>query len=168
LECKRQGQEAILMSGAEPIGGQWNFDEDNRKSTPKSGQKNLKAPMRFPPDQLTRTVISDLAQRLPDQVGLSQSVAWPVTRADGLLALDDFIEHRLSSFGPTQDAMWMDEPFLSHSLLSVALKLKLVNPHEVIDAATNAYNDPYRHRASHARQLGERGLHDGSRLGNGH
>jgi deoxyribodipyrimidine photolyase-related protein len=122
-----------------PSGGQWNFDEDNRKSFPKSGPKNLKAPLRFPPDQLTKTVISELAKHLPYQAGLSQSFAWPVTRADGLLALDDCIEHRLTSFGPTQDAMWVDEPFLSNSLLSVALNLKLINPREAIAAATKAY-----------------------------
>jgi deoxyribodipyrimidine photolyase-related protein len=35
--------------------------------------------------------------------------------------------------------MWTDQPFLFHSLLSVALNLKLISPREVIDAATVAY-----------------------------
>jgi deoxyribodipyrimidine photolyase-related protein len=136
---KVRKHENILMDGDEPIGGQWNFDEENRKSFPKSGPKNLKAPLRFPADALTKIVIADLESLLPNQPGESESFAWPVTREEGLLALDDFITQRLSSFGPTQDAMWTNEPFLSHSLLSVALNLKLISPREVIAAATQAY-----------------------------
>ena len=137
---KVRKQEAVLMNGDEPVGGQWNYDAENRKSFPKSGPKNLRDPLRFPPDFLTKTVISDLERHLPGQPGGNQSFAWPVTREDGLLALDDFIQHRLNRFGPTQDAMWTDEPFLSHSLLSVALNLKLINPREVIAAASSAYS----------------------------
>lgn len=136
---KMRKQESVLMDGNEPLGGQWNFDADNRKSFPKTGPKGLVAPLRFPPDRLTQNVIADLAQHLPQQPGDSRSFAWPVTREDGLLALKDFIEHRLASFGSTQDAMWANEPFLSHSLLSAALNLKLINPREVIDAAQKAY-----------------------------
>jgi deoxyribodipyrimidine photolyase-related protein len=136
---KVRKQEVILMNGDEPVGGQWNFDKENRKSFPKTGPKNLEAPLRFPIDAITQGVIADLEKALPNQPGESESFAWPVTRENALLALDDFIAHRLLSFGPTQDAMWTHEPFLSHSLLSVAMNLKLLSPREVIAAAINAY-----------------------------
>jgi deoxyribodipyrimidine photolyase-related protein len=134
---KRQN---VLMQGDEPEGGQWNFDEDNRKSFSKSGPPDLPTPLRYAPDQMTKQVIADLAKHLPDQPGRNVAFAWPVTREQGLQALQDFIAHRLNRFGPTQDAMWTNEPFLFHSLLSVALNLKLISPKEVIEQATRAYS----------------------------
>jgi deoxyribodipyrimidine photolyase-related protein len=131
----------VLMQAddaGEPEGGQWNFDEDNRKSFSKTGPQDLPLPLRYPADDITLQVIADLAKHLPDQPGKSEAFAWPVTRAQGLQALDDFILHRLSKFGPTQDAMWTNEPFLFHSLLSVALNLKLISPKEVIHRALQA------------------------------
>jgi deoxyribodipyrimidine photolyase-related protein len=136
---KIRKQENVLMEGDEPVGGQWNFDADNRKSFPKTGPKGIRPALRFPPDAITKQVIADLAKHLPEQPGESTSFGWPVTREDGLLALKDFLEHRLASFGATQDAMWTNEPFLSHSLLSVALNLKLIHPREVVSAAEAAY-----------------------------
>ncbi len=129
----------ILMQGDQPQGGQWNYDEDNRRSFPKSGPANLPKPLRFPADEVTRKAIADLARLLPNQYGQAEGFGWPVTRAQGLTALADFMAHRLASFGPTQDAMWRDEPFLFHSLLSAALNLKLINPREVIEQAVAAY-----------------------------
>jgi deoxyribodipyrimidine photolyase-related protein len=123
----------------EPEGGQWNYDEENRKSFPKGGPQDLPVALRYPPDAITVEVIADLKKHLPDQPGSNDAFAWPVTREQGLQALEDFITHRLSKFGPTQDAMWTDQPFLFHSLLSVALNLKLINPKEVIHQALQVY-----------------------------
>jgi deoxyribodipyrimidine photolyase-related protein len=62
-----------------------------------------------------------------------------VTREQSLQSLQSFIQDRLPRFGPTQDAMWPDEPWLYHSHLSAALNLKLLNPREVVAAAEAAY-----------------------------
>lgn len=57
-----------------------------------------------------------------------------MTRKDAIQALDDFVTHRLPSFGRYQDAMHTDEPFVFHSHLSGLLNLHLLNPGEVVDA----------------------------------
>ena len=62
-----------------------------------------------------------------------------MTRAQALEALRTFVDTRLASFGPYQDAQWAGEPFGWHSLLSVALNLHLLDPREVIAAAEQAW-----------------------------
>jgi deoxyribodipyrimidine photolyase-related protein len=133
---KRHG---ILMDGRQPLGGKWNYDEQNRKSFGRKGPGLLPAPLHQAPDAITRQVLADVAALFPDNPGNLDDFAWPVTREQALTALDDFIQHRLASFGPFQDAMWQDEPWLYHSTLAAAMNLKLLHPREVIDAALAAH-----------------------------
>lgn len=74
-----------------------------------------------------------------DHYGSAAAFDWPVTREQALVALADFMRHRLQDFGRFQDAMWTDEPFLYHGLLSSSLNLKLLDPREVIEAAVTAW-----------------------------
>jgi deoxyribodipyrimidine photolyase-related protein len=134
----------ILMDGKEPAGGQWNFDADNRASFGKAGPQQVPPPTRFAPDAITQTVIDLVNTRFAEHPGSLASFAWPVTRAQALLALQAFIEQRLPLFGLYEDAMWAGEAWLYHSHLSCALNLKLLKPREVLQAAEQAY------RAGHA------------------
>ena len=135
----RKRLNVLMQADGEPEAGQWNFDEDNRSSFGKKGPQDLPIAKRFTPDKITKQVIKDLNTHIPDQPGQSDAFDWPVTRMQALEALDNFIEQRLARFGPTQDAMWAGEPFLFHSLISVGLNLKLINPREVIQRAVEAY-----------------------------
>ncbi|MDE2417988.1 MAG: cryptochrome/photolyase family protein [Burkholderiales bacterium] len=129
----------ILMDGKEPVGGQWNFDEDNRESFGKAGPQNVPQPTRFAPDAITQEVIALVNTHFADHPGTLGSFGWPVTRAQALAALKAFVEQRLPLFGQYEDAMWSGEPWLYHSHLSCALNLKLLNPREVVQAAEDAY-----------------------------
>jgi deoxyribodipyrimidine photolyase-related protein len=129
------------MQGKEPVGGQWNFDADNRKSFGKAGPQNVPAPPVFKTDQITQDVIALVNTHFADHPGHLDTFNWPVTRAQALQALQDFIEHRLPQFGPHEDAMWTNLEFGWHSLLSSSLNLKLLNPLEVVQAAEQAYKD---------------------------
>ncbi len=130
----------ILMAGKKPIGDQWNFDADNRGSFGKQGPGLLPAPTRFAPDAITQDVIDCVNTHLAQHPGSVAQFGWPVTRAQALQALHDFITHRLPSFGLYQDAMWEGEVWLYHSHLSCALNLKLLNPREVLAAAEAAFH----------------------------
>lgn len=129
----------LLMDGDEPVGGQWNFDHDNRESFGKTGPGMVPAYPRFKPDATTRAVLKLVRERYGEHPGSLESFDWPLTRADALVALEDFIRHRLADFGPFQDALWDREPNLWHSRLSAAMNLKLLTPREVCDAAVEAY-----------------------------
>ena len=130
----------VLIHEGQPIGGQWNFDADNRESFGQGGPVNLPAPVRFAPDSITREVIDLVNARFADHPGTLDHFGWPVTREHALQALAAFTAERLPNFGRYQDALWPGEPWLYHSLLSAALNLKLLNPREVVRAAEAAYH----------------------------
>jgi deoxyribodipyrimidine photolyase-related protein len=134
----------ILMIDGEPVGGQWNFDADNRESFGAKGPGVLPPRTRFEPDQLTREVMALVEARFAGHPGKLETFAWPVTRAQAQLALDAFITHRLPRFGRYEDAMWAGEAWLYHSQLSAAMNLKLLGAREVVAAAEAA------HRSGHA------------------
>jgi deoxyribodipyrimidine photolyase-related protein len=129
----------ILMDGDEPVGGAWNFDADNRHALPKEGPRRLLSPRSFPPDKVTRAAAAFVSDTFARHPGSVDRFDWPVTREHALIALADFVEHRLPEFGRYQDAMWTGEPWLYHSRLSAALNLKLLDPREVLAAAEDAY-----------------------------
>ncbi len=131
----------VLMQGDEPIGGQWNFDADNREAFGAGGPGAVPPRTRFEPDDVTREVIALVNIRFAHHPGRLDSFAWPVTRAQALRSLHAFIQDRLPLFGRFQDAMWPGDPWLYHAHLSAALNLKLLNPREVVTAAEAAHRD---------------------------
>lgn len=133
---KRTG---VLMEGAEPAGGKWNFDADNRSAFPKAGPGDITPPAFFEPDEITQAVFAEVEENFPDHPGTLKNFAWPVTRTQALQALDNFIENRFANFGTYQDAMWTNTPFGWHSLVSSSINLHLLHPLEVIQKAEAAY-----------------------------
>ena len=127
----------ILLDDEGPVGGQWNYDSENRKKLPKSVLPP--ATPRFAPDATTREVMALVGKRFDANMGSVENFALPVTRADALVMLDDFIAHRLSDFGDWQDSMRYGDPHLFHSLVSTSLNLGLLLPLEICQRAEAAY-----------------------------
>ncbi|MFY2765033.1 cryptochrome/photolyase family protein [Arenimonas sp. MALMAid1274] len=132
-------REGILMQDGQPVGGQWNYDADNRGSFDRRGPGLLPAPISFPPDATTREVLAVVQARFASHPGRLESFDWPLDATQAQQALDDFIAHRLPLFGRYQDAMWEGEPWLYHSRLSAAMNLKLLSPRRVVEAALEAW-----------------------------
>lgn len=126
----------LLMDGSDPEGGRWSFDVDNRKSVPK-GTPIPDVPSHTP-DDLTRQLMDRVAG-WSGRWGSVDGFAWPVTRAQALTELDDFVARRLPRFGDFEDAMVTGEPWLWHARLSVPLNLSLLHPRELVDAVVAAY-----------------------------
>jgi len=134
---KRDG---TLMEGGDPVGGEWNFDKQNRESFGKDGPQDLPPIPRFEPDEVTREVLELVEARWPDHPGSLEGFAEAVTPEHARAALEDFVAHRLPTFGTYQDALWEGTDFLYHSRLSVVLNLKLLDPRDAIAAAEDAYH----------------------------
>ena len=129
----------VLMADAkQPVGGQWNFDHDNRKPW-----RGLPAE---PPDARIAHDHSLLWQSIVDagvkSFGNPQAgrLPWPLNRAEALQQLDAFRANGLPHFGDFQDAMSSKAWRLFHSLLSFALNVKMLQPREVVDRAQTAYH----------------------------
>lgn len=138
-ESRRRFQ--VLMDGKQPIGGRWNFDQENRKP-PKGGLKTPKA-LWFEPDAITQDVIDWIKQsdrfQQHRQYWQMEPFRWAVTRQQALEVLDFFIHTRLPGFGPYQDAMVTGEMTMWHSMISPYINLSLLHPLEVVQAAEQAY-----------------------------
>jgi deoxyribodipyrimidine photolyase-related protein len=134
----------VLMQGAQPEGGDWNYDHENRKSFGKRGPQGIPSSPKFAIDSITHEVFAEVEHHFAEHPGSLAHFCWPVTRAQALDFLNTFIDHKLADFGMHQDAMWQggehpQHAFLWHSLLASSLNLKLLNPREVIQAAEQAY-----------------------------
>ncbi|MFB6251527.1 MAG: cryptochrome/photolyase family protein [Halobellus sp.] len=127
----------ILMDGADPVGGEWNYDDENRETPP--ADWTPPAVPQFEPDSITEEVREFVVERYDDHWGDPEPFVWPVTRAAAERALDHFVSERLSEFGAYQDAMRNDEWAMSHSLLSAAFNLGLLRAEEVIEPVLEAY-----------------------------
>jgi len=130
---------SVLVDDGQPTGGKWNYDVENREAFGRRGPGSLPRPPSFAPDAVTRKVLRLVDRCFGSHPGRLDAFDWPVTPDEAQQALDDFVTYRLPSFGEFQDAMWTDEPFLYHSLLSSALNLKLLDPRDAIDSAVAAF-----------------------------
>jgi deoxyribodipyrimidine photolyase-related protein len=134
----------VLMDGAEPAGGTWNLDAENRRPPPRGvSTLDVRAPWSPAEDEIDASVRADLdawaAAGEVEFVGADGPRWAPATRGEALAALRHFVRHRLPAFGPYEDAMLAGDPAMAHSRLSPALNLGLLHPLEVVRAAEDAY-----------------------------
>ncbi|MFT5358203.1 MAG: deoxyribodipyrimidine photolyase-related protein [Polyangiales bacterium] len=131
---KRTG---YLMEDGKPTGGKYSFDGENRK--PPSDARP-EATEDHKPDAITRAAMKEVAA-WDGFFGEVDGFDWPVTREGALRELDDFFSTRAERFGPFQDAMITDEPFLWHTRIAAAMNLSLLSPHEVCERVVRAYRE---------------------------
>ena len=128
----------VLMDDGDPVGGEWNYDDLNQETPP----DDWTPPGRptFEPDELTRETHAWVRERFDTWGNDSlDEFGWAVTREEAREALDRFVRDGLPAFGRYEDAMVGGEPFLSHSLLSPAINLGLLDPREPVRAVERAY-----------------------------
>ncbi|MGW8681657.1 cryptochrome/photolyase family protein [Streptomyces sp. NPDC055817] len=136
----RRGHDLLMADGDRPAGGRWNLDHDNRRPPPRDAKTlRIDRPYRPREDAIDDEVRHDLDRWEQDGdvsfVGCDGPRLFPVTRTEARAALDRFVDRRLGTFGPYEDAMLAADPVMSHSLLSSSLNLGLLDPAEVVERA---------------------------------
>jgi deoxyribodipyrimidine photolyase-related protein len=127
----------LLMDGARPAGGRWNFDKENRR--PAEADLLMPRPLSFAPDAVTRDVIALVERHFPDHPGSLEHFDYAVTAADAAAQADTFFAHALRDFGPYEDAMLTGERHLWHSILSPYLNSGLLDPLDLCRRAEAEY-----------------------------
>jgi deoxyribodipyrimidine photolyase-related protein len=127
-----------MMDGTDPVGGRWNFDEENRQPPPKKDLDRWPHPATYELTELDQQVLADVAGNTWGELPVGQ---WATTRAEALERLQFFVRNVLPMFGEHEDAMLKSNWHLAHSLLSPYLNNGLLLPGEVIAAAEEAFNN---------------------------
>lgn len=129
----------ILMDKDKPVGGEWNYDDQNRKSIP--DDLDLPERLKFEPDEMTSEVLALVDEKFGHHFGDLTPFWFAVTRSDARKALDHFLKECLDRFGDYQDAMIHNHHLLFHSLLSMYINVGILDPSEVVEAAQKRYQE---------------------------
>jgi deoxyribodipyrimidine photolyase-related protein len=131
LQRRRLG--ILVDETGQPEGGQWSYDDQNRKPLP----KKIMVPQVSLPLQTkhVKDVGALIEAKFSDCPGRSANFWLPVTRQDALAWLNQFFTERFIHFGVYEDALSTREPFVFHSVISPVLNLGILTPQEVVEAA---------------------------------
>jgi deoxyribodipyrimidine photolyase-related protein len=114
-----------------PKGGQWSFDEDNRKKLP----KGIVLPEPYKPvgSKYVARLQTQIAEKFTSHPGSLDNVWMPLNRVESLKALDYFLDVKFEHFGSYEDAISSQDTFLFHSALSPVLNMGLITPQDILD-----------------------------------
>jgi deoxyribodipyrimidine photolyase-related protein len=127
----------VLMDDGEPVGGEWNYDDQNQEFPPAEWDS---PPLPDHDHGETTAETAEWVAREFDTWGSTDlaSFPWPVTRRQAVVQLRQFVDERLPEFGPYQDAMRADDWAMAHALLGSSINLGLLHPMEAVEAIEQA------------------------------
>ncbi len=134
----------LLMDRGAPVGGRWNFDDQNREPPPR-GDHDWPEPVRDDLDAIDREVLDELHSSDLSLWGDDPTGLWATSSDRATARLEHAIQTVLPGFGPHEDAMLSGNWHLSHTLLSPYLNLGMLRPGEVaarVEAAHRAGDAP--------------------------
>ena len=99
---KRFGYLMDAKNSDEPVGGKWNFDEENREPPPKTDHDRWPKPKQHKLDELDQQVLADLPKNL---WGKKPDGLWATTRKDALARLKYLVDKILPTLGEHEDSM---------------------------------------------------------------
>ncbi|MGJ9373886.1 cryptochrome/photolyase family protein [Nesterenkonia sp. CF4.4] len=162
---QRRRFKLLLDADGDPVGGKWSFDAENRKKLPRGYTPPVIGRFASHPilqregmfdlgelgggdDAANDDGAADVARAIawvrdefPDAPGDPGLFAWPTSAEEAREHLREFVHERLNDFGPYEDAISAEHPFIAHGLLTPALNVGLLDPREVVDAVLEAADE---------------------------
>ena len=123
----------LLMDGEEPEGGQWSFDEDNRKKVPKKLIDEIPEILTLNRDDVDREAANYVNERFDENPGDINELYYPTSHKDAKRWLKHFLSNRFERFGDYEDAIVEGESWLWHSVLTPAVNIGLLTPSQIVD-----------------------------------
>lgn len=129
----------ILMNKStyKPLGGKLSFDTENRKRLPKDHK--LPTFQVYGANEYVEEAKQYVQKNFSDNPGSIENFPWPTNYHEASAWLDQFLAHRLSNFGPYEDAIDGEAPWVYHSALSPIINIGLLSPVEVVHRAVEYF-----------------------------
>lgn len=108
-------------------------DKQNRQAY----DKNIEVPVHpsnTSDEKYIKEAIDYVEKHFKNNCGTTTNFIFPVTHATAKKWLNDFIKKRFNHFGPYQDFVQEDKPYMFHSLLSSSINSGLLQPTDIISA----------------------------------
>ena len=122
----------ILMDDGDPVGGQWSYDEENRKKVPKQQLGKIPKLLTLERDEFDLEAKEHVRSRFAENLGSLDQLYYPTSHIAARRWLRHFLADRLTHFGAYEDAIVQGESWLWHSVLTPALNIGLLTPAEVV------------------------------------
>jgi len=132
----RRKYNLLVDEDQKPIGGRWNFDEENR--APLSEIPDVPR-LKIYDDEIISSVKQLISLHFPHQFGEYQQLYYAVTAEQAKAHFTLFLEEYLPFFGRYQDVMVANQPYLYHAVISAYLNVGFLDPLTVCQAASQRY-----------------------------
>jgi deoxyribodipyrimidine photolyase-related protein len=128
----------IMVKNGKPEGGKWSYDKMNRLSIPKNHK--LPSIKSVPKNKYIKEAILYVNKHFPSNYG-DTTFFYPIDRKGAMKSLKTFLKERLKNFGPYEDAVVSNEPFVYHSVLSPMMNIGLITDTDVVTISYDYYKD---------------------------
>ena len=130
---QRKKHRIMVDAKDQPAGGQWSYDEENRKKIPAKHTVNKIAPLIE--NKYYKEAVNYIEKHFEKNYGECNVMRYPTTFLEAEQWLEIFLKDRFTLFGDYEDALVNNNHQLYHSLLSPLMNVGLLTPKYVIDQA---------------------------------
>lgn len=134
MQRKRFG---ILIENGKPTGGKWSYDTENRKKIPKN--EILPDSLKNINNKYYIEAQNYINRHFPDNYGSNTDCIYPIDTATAKQHLYHFFKTKLEKFGKYEDAIYTNNHFLFHSIISPMLGIGIIIEEQVIKMAMKYY-----------------------------
>lgn len=135
---QRKKLNILIDENNKPINGKWSFDKENRIPLPKD-HTVPKTVTKVKNNKYIIEAKNYINNNFPNNYGSLDNFIYPIDNKRSKLWLNKFLKERLSNFGPYEDAVKEEDPFIYHSVLSPMMNIGLITDTEVIKISYEYY-----------------------------